>query len=370
MAGHDPPATVSLAADFSFIRYAMCWEDAEILLAGLDVQPGDVCLSIASGGENSLSLLTQDPARVVAVDLSPAQIACLELKAAAYRHLKHGELLELVGARVSLRRFDLYRRLRDKLSRAGRQFWDSHPAGISAGIGTTGRFERYFGLFRRFVLPLIHSHGDLLTLFEPRAPEARRDFYDQVWNNRRWRWLFRLFFSRFAMGRLGRDPSFFNYVQGGIAERILLRVRHALRELDPAENPYLYWIAFGRFGALLPHALRPENFDPIRSRLDRLEWRACTVQQVLAKAGPASFDRFNLSDVFEYLSPGQSDALFEQIVEAGRRGGRVVYWNMLAPRRRPARLADRLQPLYGLSRRLHEQDKACFYSAFHVDKLK
>ena len=50
-------------ADFSIIRYAQCWEDADVLLAGLAVQPGDVCLSIGSGGENSLSLLTRDPAR-------------------------------------------------------------------------------------------------------------------------------------------------------------------------------------------------------------------------------------------------------------------------------------------------------------------
>ena len=38
-------------ADFrSIIRYAQCWEDADILMAGLDIQPGNVCLSIASAG--------------------------------------------------------------------------------------------------------------------------------------------------------------------------------------------------------------------------------------------------------------------------------------------------------------------------------
>ena len=30
-------------ADFSEIRYAQVWEDADVLLRGLDVQPGDVC---------------------------------------------------------------------------------------------------------------------------------------------------------------------------------------------------------------------------------------------------------------------------------------------------------------------------------------
>ncbi len=91
-------------ADFSIVRYAQCWEDADILLAALDVQPNHTCLSIASAGDNTLALLSKGPARVVALDLSPAQLACLELRVAAYRVLDHGQLLELLGARPSTRR--------------------------------------------------------------------------------------------------------------------------------------------------------------------------------------------------------------------------------------------------------------------------
>ncbi len=356
-------------ADFSIIRYAQCWEDADVLLAGLDVQPGDVCLSIASGGENSLSLLTRDPARVIAVDLSPAQIACLELKTAGYRGLTHGELLELTGATPSTQRPALYARVREILSPASQRFWDAHPAQIAAGIGAAGKFEHYFALFRRYVLPLIHSRSEMDALFHPRPPEARRLFYDTVWDNWRWRLLFRLFFSRPVMARLGRDPSFFRYVQGSVAGRILGQVRHALTELDPSDNPYVQWIVQGHFTTALPHALRPENFGPIRDRIDRIEWRLATVEQVLGEAGEGTIDRFNMSDIFEYLSPAESDAVFETIARAGRTGGRVTYWNMLAPRRHPERLAGRFKTHEALGRQLHGQARACFYSAFYVDEL-
>jgi len=73
------------ASPFTILRYAQCWEDADILVDGLDVQPGDTCLSIASAGDNTLSLLTRAPARVIAIDLNPTQIAALELRVAAYR---------------------------------------------------------------------------------------------------------------------------------------------------------------------------------------------------------------------------------------------------------------------------------------------
>src|SRR5438477_9967269 len=109
---------VQAKADFSGVRYAQCWEDADVLVEGLDVRPGDVCLSIASAGDNALALLTRDPDRVVALDLSPAQLACVELRVSAYRTLDHQELLELIGSRPSDRRPVLYARCRDGLSHA------------------------------------------------------------------------------------------------------------------------------------------------------------------------------------------------------------------------------------------------------------
>src|SRR5438093_13196 len=110
--------------DFSGLRYAQCWEDADTLLEALDVRHGDDCLSIASAGDNTLALLTRHPARVLAVDLSPAQLACLELRVAAYRALSHPELLELLGSTPSARRKVLYGRCRPLLSPAARAFWD------------------------------------------------------------------------------------------------------------------------------------------------------------------------------------------------------------------------------------------------------
>ena len=103
--GHREPHRAAVTrADFTDIRYAQAWEDADVLLAGLDVRPGDVCVSIASAGDNTLALLTRQPSRVIALDLSGAQLACLELRIAAYRTLTHDGLLELVGSRPSTRR--------------------------------------------------------------------------------------------------------------------------------------------------------------------------------------------------------------------------------------------------------------------------
>jgi S-adenosylmethionine-diacylglycerol 3-amino-3-carboxypropyl transferase len=364
-----PRAEAALHADFSGIRYAQCWEDADVLLDALDIRPGDRCLSVASGGENSLSMLARGPAGVVAVDLAPAQIALVELKRVAIGTLDHAEALGFVGLRPCADRMRVYRGLRASLPAAATGYWDAHPDDVAAGVCTRGRFERYLALFRRVVLPLVHSRREIDALLDPRPPEARRRFYDEVWDNRRWRALTRVFFSRTVMGRIGRDPGFFRFVEGDVAASIAARVERALTDGDPATNPYLQWIVRGCYGAALPHAWRGENFAAIRSRLDRLELRQQSVEAALAGAADGSFDRFNLSDIFEYVSAAASEQVFDDIARCGRAGGRVAYWNMMVPRRRPPRLANRLRCLDEESRRLHRRATTFFYGAFWIDEL-
>ena len=57
---------VAAKTHFSAVRYAQCWEDADILLEALNIQPGHTCLAIASAGDNALAMVSQGPARVIA----------------------------------------------------------------------------------------------------------------------------------------------------------------------------------------------------------------------------------------------------------------------------------------------------------------
>ena len=363
------PTEAAARADFNQIRYAQCWEDADVLLEALDVREGDVCLSIASAGDNSFSLLSRNPAKVIAVDLNPAQLACVWLRKAAYARLTHEELLQLIGARPADDRQRLYTRCRPDLPTPVQQFWDARPYLINSGIGSAGKFERYFTLFRTRILPFIHTRKRVDRLLAGGSREARHAFYTSTWNSFRWRLMFNLFFSRFVMGRFGRDPAFFQYVQGSVSQRILQRARHALTELNPAENPYLQWILTGRYTTALPHALRPENFEPIRHNLDRLHVHHGSIEQYLAGQPDERIDRFNLSDIFEYMSEDNHATLLKLMVSRAKPGATLAYWNMLVPRSRPAQLAGQLSENRALGDRLLLQDKAFFYSRLVVENV-
>jgi len=360
---------ISEKASFETIRYAQLWEDADILLMGLGSAPGATLVSICSAGDNALAMLTLDPARVIVVDLSAAQVECLKIRIAAFRELDHTALLELLGSRPSDRREALFDRVVSTLPVDSQAFWSSRRKSvIRHGLAGVGKFERYFRILRSYLLPFSHGRKTVDALFASRNREERKRFLDARWNNWRWRLLLKVFCSRTALGWIGRDPSFFDHVEGRVADHVAKRIDHAAVELSPSENPYLGWILRGTHGAALPLAYREEHFATIRDRLNRLDIRPGALETFLSSGEKA--DGFNLSDIFEYMSRETFEKVYGKIVGAANRGARLVYWNMMAPRRMPEVFGSRVSRLTSLERRGKAEDKAFFYSDFVVEEVR
>jgi S-adenosylmethionine-diacylglycerol 3-amino-3-carboxypropyl transferase len=367
------PDSIEHRARFDLIRYANVWEDAWILRKALRPAPGRRMLSIASAGDNAFTLLGAG-ARVVAADLSPAQIALVDLKRAAIRRLNHGECMAFLGfQRPEEDRRAVYERLERDLGPRSREIWREQLDEIADGVAHHGKFESYFSLFRNWVLPLIHRRKTALSLLEARTPDEREAFYEETWNNVRWRLLFRIFFSRFLMGRLGRDPEFFRYVEGSVAERILGRARYALTALPTHTNPYLEYILTGNFARTPPLYLRPEVYPEVKRNLDGLVLHEGPIDEAarehLRGEEGDGFDGFNLSDVFEYLDEPTSAEVYGRLLETARPGARFAYWNMLVPRRLSDAFPGRTRYLEAESQELFARDLAFFYSAFVVEEV-
>lgn len=358
--------TIDQRASFGRIRYANCWEDPQLLLDGLNIKAGANCLSIASSGDNTLALLLADPALVVAVDLSVPQLSCLELRIAAIRKLDHARLLDFLGVRASIDRLKTYALLRNDLPIYAREYWDVNITALDQGIIHAGKFEAYFKLFRTRVLPLIHGPARRDELLAPKSREQRIAFYDREWNSPRWRLIFRLFFSRAVLGRVGRDPEFFRYVEGSVADRILARTKYALTELDPSTNPFIEYILSGNFRHSLPLYLEPENLETIRERLDKVKVIYGDTDQGLARF-KMPFQAYNLSDIFEYMDQPLFEQTCQRLLASASPGARFAYWNLLLPRRMSDSFPASAKHQSDLSVNLHSRDRAFFYSAFHIE---
>jgi S-adenosylmethionine-diacylglycerol 3-amino-3-carboxypropyl transferase len=359
---------IETRAAFDHIRYAQVWEDADVLTDALGDVAGGTLVSICSAGDNVLAMLTSGPDRVVAVDVSLAQIACLRLRIGAFRSLSHNEFLELTGSRPSERRPELLARALAHSDPETRRFWERLSEDVAQfGIGGIGKFERYFRIFRTRLLPFVHSKTTISDVFTPRTEAERALFFDTRFNTFRWRLLLNIFFSRFVMGRFGRDKAFFDHVDGSPAKHVARRLRHAGIETDPSKNPYLRWIMTGTHGAALPMAWRPENYEIIRDRLDRIDIRTGSLEAFLETGEKAQ--GFNLSDIFEYMSPEMYSRVYGSVLSAATPGARLVYWNMMAPRRVPPAYCERVATLTNLENQLKAQDMAFFYADFVIEEV-
>jgi S-adenosylmethionine-diacylglycerol 3-amino-3-carboxypropyl transferase len=351
---------------FDLIRYANCWEDADILLEGLSPKAGSKILSIASAGDNSFSLLITGPEMVVAVDVNKVQLHLCELKRACIKIFDRALTLQFLGFMECRNRLQLFEELKKELPVETLKYWGKNLQQLKAGIIHQGKFEKYFIIFSKSMLPLIHSPGKSMELFRKKDQEEQKKFYDERWNTWRWRLLFKIFFSRYVMGKLGRDPEFLKEVKVKVSDYIFNKAEKQLKSTAAQENFILRFNLTGSFGDLLPHYLQEGNYEKIKSNIGKLHIREGYAEDVIMEFG--SFDCMNLSNIFEYMHKDIFYKTVGQLLKGLNKGGRLAYWNLMVPRRISGVFPEVMQYKKELSLDLSERDKGFFYNQFIVDE--
>ena len=358
--------------DFSLIRYSQCWEDTEVLLEALDIRENDVCLGILSAGDNVFSMLTKNPEKIVALDISFPQVALVKLKMEVFKEFPYEKMLEFIGVKKSDKRAEMYEKIRGNLEEKVREYWDFNKEAVQNGVIHMGKFEKFFRLFRKRILPFVHSKKRVEEFLSEKSETERIDYYNKKWNNFRWKMMFKLFFSNYIVGKFGRDKEFFKYVEKDISKVMTERSRYASCELSPYENPYLNYILTGNYRSdCLPYVLREENFEKIKKSLHKIEIVQSSMEEYL-DGTDLKINRFNLSDIFEYMSLGNYEKLMEKIYEKSADEAKLVYWNLVVERNAGLikdRKEKRFERLERLDKELHKKDKTFFYTDFVVEKV-
>ena len=173
------------------------------------------------------------------------------------------------------------------------------------------------------------------------------------------------------MGRLGRDPEFFRYVEGSVAERILAAVAYALTVLPIHSNPYLDYILTGNFSARPARSICGRRSTPdVKRNLDRLTLFEGPIDEAASRPPRRRVRR--LQPLGHLRVPGPADAsaaLYGRLLDTARPGARFAYWNMLVPRRLAEAFPGRVRSLDAESKALFARDLAFFYSAFVLEEV-
>ncbi|KAG0348409.1 hypothetical protein BG004_005250 [Podila humilis] len=372
-------ATVEATVDFSKIRYSQVWEDTRLLRQGLHLKPQSRVLSIASAGDNVFSLLLDDVREVVAIDFSPAQLALCALKIAAYKTLKYDEFTQLLGFEFDGKDIGAEARVilyQDKVRAAitkveFRTYWDENLDLIRNKIIHIGRLEKFFNLYRKYVLPLAHYKSTVRSLLANQDLTKQEKFFDAIWNTWIWRAGARAFFGQMSLGHLGRDPKFFEHVRLDVGAFLLSKISNGVRNIPIWDNYYAEYVFTGQQSGknALPDYLIRENYETIRSRIGRVKLVRADVLRYLQSEESGHFDGYNLSDIFEWMDEDLFKTFLTAIHNKGTSDARICYWNLFVPRERPEELKELIRSEIELSDAATAKDRTYFYRRFVIETI-
>ncbi|MGA7714101.1 MAG: DUF3419 family protein [Rhizomicrobium sp.] len=371
---------------FQGFVYNQIWEDPDVDLEALDLQPHHRLITIASGGCNVLNYLAADPAKIIAVDLNANHVALTRLKLAALAYLpSYEEFFRFFGqANDKANRAAYDRFLADKLDHETRRHWEKHIPLHGRRINMFARNLYRYGLLGRFI-GILHVvaklHGKKLNqILKSRTPAEQRAAFDRLiaplFDHKTIRLLSKSPVSLYA---LGIPPAQYDELVAGTGGNAIAVLRERVERLAcdfPIHDNYFAWQAFGRGYDLtnreaVPAYLRRDVYDVIRTRTNNVEVHHASLTDFLLRQSAHSMHRFVLLDAQDWMNPAQLTALWTQIDRtADTRDARVIFRTAGADspltRKLPGELLAPWIYQEEESRVFHGKDRSSIYGGFHV----
>ncbi len=392
-AAHQRPARTKRGAlerlftlMFQGFVYNQIWEDPDVDLEALALQPHHRLVTIASGGCNVLNYLAADPAKIVAVDLNENHIALTRLKLSALANLpSYEEFFRFFGHaddKENRRAYDNF--LASRLDAKTRKYWEKHIPLHGRRINMFARNLYRYGLLGRFI-GILHAvaklHGKRLedVLGARTKEEQRRAFERHIAPLFDYKSIKLLSKSPVSLYALGIPPAQYDELVSSTKGDAIAVLRERVERLAcdfPISDNYFAWQAFGRGYDVenreaVPAYLRRDTYEVIRKRTDRVEVHHASLTDFLHDQPAHSMHRFVLLDAQDWMSPSQMAALWTEIDRtADTRDARVIFRTAgpesPLPRKLPAELLAPWIYLEEESRAWHTQDRSSIYGGFHV----
>jgi S-adenosylmethionine-diacylglycerol 3-amino-3-carboxypropyl transferase len=344
--------------------FAQLREDTQVERAVLARYRPTRIACIASGGCGALSLLDDDVEQVVAIDLSPAQCALLELRVAAIAALDREGYLRFIGERESARRLATYAELRSGLPEYARSYWDARPESVAAGIhkaGVTERFYRFLGdNLRLAVLGEARWH----ELFSLREPAEQRAFFAAHCGDAAFGMALRVLLSRTTHLAFYPSYMFARASEHQFGDFFAAQFAAELARSPVYDNYFLHQLVLGHYllerPRAMPDYLQADAYPRVQRNLAKLSVVPATLADHLSAHD--GFDALFLSNVFDWLEGEAREQTAHAVRHALRRGGQLVTRHMLATAELPASLERGLTPL-DRELDLHALERSMLYRA-------
>jgi S-adenosylmethionine-diacylglycerol 3-amino-3-carboxypropyl transferase len=202
--------------------------------------------------------------------------------------------------------------------------------------------------------------------------DAQRGLFAREWNTIRWRAFFRILLNRVVFRRT-YDPAFFNNVERpSFAEHFRECAEHVLTELPVRGNYFLHHMITGSYDVdsdAVPPYLTEVGYEAMGASRDRLTLVDGTVTEYLRTLADNSVSGFSLSNICEWLTPNDVDALFAEIVRTGTPHAVVCFRNFVGWTEVPGRFRRVVVEDRALGDRLTPRDRSVVLRRFAVCRV-
>ncbi len=392
-AAHQRPAATRRGAlerlftlMFQGFVYNQIWEDPDIDLEALELEPHHRLITIASGGCNILNYLAADPAQIIAIDLNPNHVALARLKLSALANLpNHDSFFRFFGEaddKANGVAFDDI--LAAHLDSDTRAYWQKHIPLRGRRINMFSRNLYRYGLLGRFI-GVLHAvaklHGTSLEpILAARSRAEQRTLFERhiapLFDYKSIRMLSKSPVSLYA---LGIPPAQYDELVAGTNGNAIAVLRERVERLAcdfPIQENYFAWQAFGRgydieHRAAVPAYLRRDVYDVIRHRTERVQIHHASFTDFLKEQAAPLLNRYVLLDAQDWMNADQLTQLWREIDRtADTRDARVIFRTAGAdsplPRKLPADLLAPWQYMEEESKAWHLRDRSSIYGGFHM----
>lgn len=350
----------------SLFDFGFSQEDEITVSAYLDAR-GETVLCVASAGDIPLSLLALGAHKVIAVDISERQLHLCRLKAAAIQSLERDAAAGFLGfTRASeSERHRWLDQCNAQLTGASADYWRLHERVLcSRGAIWCGRYEQFIRKLRLMVRPLLGRAFDDLARCATCAEQ--QELFDRRIGRAWLRAFFRSAFNPRVFSRYGIDRRSLAQRQSVVplGEQYWAKLRSFCSNTPAALNPWLQLHTKGRLLSLdaAPYYLTPAGFTKAKQEMERLRWEQCDLRAYVRDQLPVETSRVYLSNLPDWLSAAEFEALICGLTRKLAPGSRLVWSYLHVSRQLPVELSRAVLIDESSSPTLRDKDRFPFYA--------